>query len=157
MTEEVTEVTEALQTASVGIEASPSEAVSPVTIEKPSTFQQAENLSLRSKAKGKPPLYPPQGGNRQKAKVKNNDKGQTLVTSSQPTLASSPPVDELDVNIKVLEWDDLIATTDSELERLGWTTEQASAYLHATFGQRSRMLLNDEQMLDFIRALQAMP
>ncbi len=147
MTEEVTGVTEALQTASVGIEASPSEAVSPVTIEKPSTFQQAENLSRSEKAKGK----------RQKAKVKNNDKGQTLVTSSQPTLASSPPVDELDVKIKVLEWDDLIATTDSELERLGWTTEQASAYLHATFGQRSRMLLNDEQILDFIRALQAMP
>ncbi len=57
----------------------------------------------------------------------------------------------------VLEWDDLIATTDSELERLGWSTEQASAYLHATYGQRSRMLLNDEQILDFIRALQAMP
>ncbi len=57
----------------------------------------------------------------------------------------------------VLDWDDLIAATDSELERLGWTTEQASAYLHATFGQRSRMLLNDEQILDFIRALQAMP
>ncbi len=147
MTEEVTGVTKAEQTPSVGIEASPTEAVSPVTIEKPSTFQQAENLSLRSKAKGK----------RQKAKVKNNDKGQTLVTSSQPTLASSPPVDELDVNIKVLEWDDLIATTDSELSRLGWSTEQAVDYLHATYGQRSRMLLNDDQMLDFIRSLRAMP
>ena len=57
----------------------------------------------------------------------------------------------------VLEWDDLIATTDSELERLGWSTEQAVDYLHATYGQRSRMLLNDDQMLDFIRSLRAMP
>ena len=57
----------------------------------------------------------------------------------------------------VLEWEDLIATTDSELERLGWTTEQAVDYLKETYGYSSRQLLSDEQILDFIRALQAMP
>ncbi len=57
----------------------------------------------------------------------------------------------------VLDWDDLIAATESELSRLGWSTEQAVDYLKENYGHSSRQLLSDEQMLDFIRALQAMP
>ncbi len=57
----------------------------------------------------------------------------------------------------VLDWDDLIVATDSELERLGWSTEQAVNYLKAHYGHSSRQLLSDEQMLDFIRSLRAMP
>ena len=57
----------------------------------------------------------------------------------------------------VLDWDDLIVATDSELERLGWSTEQAVDYLKETYGHSSRQLLSDDQMLDFIRSLRAMP
>ncbi len=57
----------------------------------------------------------------------------------------------------VLDWDDLIAATESELSRLGWSTEQAVDYLKENYGHSSRQLLSDEQMLDFIRSLRAMP
>ncbi len=57
----------------------------------------------------------------------------------------------------VLDWDDLIAATESELSRLGWSTEQAVDYLKETYGYSSRQLLSDEQILDFICSLRAMP
>ncbi len=57
----------------------------------------------------------------------------------------------------VLEWDDLIVATDSELERLGWSTEKATSYLKETYGKRARALLNDQEILDFLSRLKTMP
>jgi len=56
-----------------------------------------------------------------------------------------------------LNWNDLIATIDAEIARLCWSTEQAQNYLMETYGLKSRQFLSDEQILDFIRRLRAMP
>lgn len=52
---------------------------------------------------------------------------------------------------------DIIAQTDVHIERLGWTPEQGKEYLIKTYNKRGRTLLNEEELRDFLRYLQAQP
>lgn len=76
-----------------------------------------------------------------------NGWGEVVQASSQ---APTPQPLELD-------WKQLIARTDAEMSRLGWSTAQAKAYLKATYGKRSRQLLTDAEILDFLRYLEPQP
>ncbi len=44
---------------------------------------------------------------------------------------------------------DVIAKTDVELQRLGWTPEQGREHLKKTYGKRGRTLLTEEEFMDF--------
>ncbi|MBE9126020.1 MULTISPECIES: hypothetical protein [unclassified Coleofasciculus] len=66
-------------------------------------------------------------------------------TSSQPTPEN--PVD----------FSEIIARTNVELKRLGWTQQQGRDYLVQTYGKRSRQLLTDEELLDFLHHLESEP
>jgi hypothetical protein len=44
-----------------------------------------------------------------------------------------------------------------ELKRLGWTSEQGRNYLLQTYGKRSRQLLSDEELLEFVQHLENLP
>jgi len=57
----------------------------------------------------------------------------------------------------VLDWNQLIARTDAEMERLGWDKQQGKAHLNATYGKRSRQLLTNAEMLDFLGYLEEQP
>lgn len=50
-----------------------------------------------------------------------------------------------------------IAKTQIELTRLGWTNEQGTAHLQKTYGKRSRRLLTEEELLDFLHYLESLP
>ena len=52
---------------------------------------------------------------------------------------------------------DVIAKTDVELQRLGWTPDQGREYLIKTYGKRGRSLLSEEQLLDFLKYLESQP
>lgn len=52
---------------------------------------------------------------------------------------------------------DVIAKTDVEIERLGWTKEQGREYLKKTYGKLGRSLLSEEELLDFLRHLESQP
>lgn len=52
---------------------------------------------------------------------------------------------------------DVIAKTDVEIERLGWTKEQGREYLKQTYGKLGRSLLSEEELLDFLRYLESQP
>ncbi|MEA5596385.1 hypothetical protein [Rivularia sp. UHCC 0363] len=52
---------------------------------------------------------------------------------------------------------DVIAKTDVELERLGWTPQQGREYLIDTYGKRGRTLLTEEELLDFLNHLESQP
>lgn len=52
---------------------------------------------------------------------------------------------------------DVIAKTDVEIERLGWTKEQGRDYLKKTYGKIGRTLLSEEELLDFLRYLESQP
>ena len=56
-----------------------------------------------------------------------------------------------------LDFSDIIARSDVELKRLGWTSEQGRNYLLETYGKRSRQLLSDEELLEFLRHLESQP
>jgi hypothetical protein len=52
---------------------------------------------------------------------------------------------------------DVIARTNSELSRLGWDNKKGRDFLLETYGKRSRQLLTDEELLDFLERLESEP
>lgn len=56
-----------------------------------------------------------------------------------------------------IDFSDIIARTNVELKRLGWTTQQGKDYLLQTYGKRSRQLLTDAELLDFLHHLESQP
>lgn len=55
------------------------------------------------------------------------------------------------------DYSDIIARTNVEMKRLGWTSEQGRDYLIGTYGKRSRQLLEDEQLIEFLQYLETLP
>jgi hypothetical protein len=70
-----------------------------------------------------------------------------LETHTSSTPATSAPID----------FSDIIARTNVELKRLGWTNQQGRDYLVQTYGKRSRQLLTDGELLDFLHHLESEP
>ena len=56
-----------------------------------------------------------------------------------------------------IDLSDIIAKTDAEMERLGWTPHQGREYLIQTYGKRGRTLLTEEELLDFLQHLESIP
>jgi hypothetical protein len=56
-----------------------------------------------------------------------------------------------------IDFSDVIARTNVELKRLGWTNQQGRDYLVQTYGKRSRQLLTDAELLDFLNHLESQP
>lgn len=56
-----------------------------------------------------------------------------------------------------IDFSELIARTNVELKRLGWTNQQGRDYLLQTYGKRSRQLLSDDELLDFLHHLESEP
>jgi len=56
-----------------------------------------------------------------------------------------------------VDFSDIIARTNVELKRLGWTNQQGRDYLVQTYGKRSRQLLTDAELLDFLHHLESEP
>ncbi|MDP5339621.1 MAG: hypothetical protein NWQ28_13740 [Nodularia sp. (in: cyanobacteria)] len=52
---------------------------------------------------------------------------------------------------------DVIAKTDVELQRLGWTPEQGREHLIKTYGKRGRTLLTEEELHSFLQHLESQP
>ena len=69
-----------------------------------------------------------------------------LSQSNPPNLPQSP-----------VDLSDIIAQTDVELRRLGWTSAQGREYLEQTYGKRSRQQLSDEELLTFLLYLESQP
>lgn len=55
------------------------------------------------------------------------------------------------------DFSSVIAKTNTELKRLNWSTQQGREYLMSKYGKRSRQLLSDEELLDFLHYLEAQP
>ena len=55
------------------------------------------------------------------------------------------------------DFSDIVARTNVELKRLGWTNQQWRDYLVKTYGKRSRQLLTDAELLDFLHHLESEP
>ena len=74
-------------------------------------------------------------------------------TAPEPEVSEKPPI----IEEETLDFSDIIARSNAELKRLGWTTEQGREYLIQTYGKRSRQVLSDEELLEFLRYLESLP
>jgi hypothetical protein len=56
-----------------------------------------------------------------------------------------------------MDLSELIAMTDVEIERLGWTPEQGRKYLQKAFSKQSRQRLTPQELKQFLDHLKAQP
>ena len=55
----------------------------------------------------------------------------------------------------ILDFWDVIAQIDAELERLGWSKEKAIAHIQSRYGCKTRWKLKDDELLEFLAYLKA--
>ncbi len=72
--------------------------------------------------------------------------------SQQPFLNSSPANEDLDESDEFIA--DIIAQIDIEINRLGWTKEQGRDCLLQNYGKKSRLLLSNQELQEFLQYLQ---
>ncbi|MEH1831931.1 MAG: hypothetical protein V7L29_07620 [Nostoc sp.] len=54
-----------------------------------------------------------------------------------------------------VNFSEVIAQIDIEMQLRGWTTVQGREYLKKTYGKRSRFLLTEEELHEFLHYLQS--
>lgn len=116
---------------------------------KPGKQKAAQDTPLSTTAKGKtaslPPIFPATG-----------DYVEGVPPyGEEPDVSSPAPV--VSRPVETTDFSSDIAKTDIQLKRLGWTPEQGAAYLQKTYGKRSRRLLTDAELLDFLHYLESLP
>jgi hypothetical protein len=77
--------------------------------------------------------------------------------SSSEDVATPTTVGRKKKKSEPVDLSDVIAKTDVELQRLGWTPEQGREYLIKTYGKRGRTLLTEEELYTFLQYLQSQP
>ncbi|WP_223277962.1 hypothetical protein [Nostoc sp. 'Peltigera membranacea cyanobiont' 232] len=65
--------------------------------------------------------------------------------------------DKVITKISSKDLSQVLAKTDIEIQRLGWTPEQGREYLIKTYGKRGRTLLTEEELHQFLQYLQSQP
>ena len=59
--------------------------------------------------------------------------------------------------MKAVNFGEVIAQTDVEIQRLGWTAEQGGEHLKKNYEKRSLTLLTEVELLDFLQYLVSQP
>ncbi|BDM78138.1 hypothetical protein [Acaryochloris marina] len=88
---------------------------------------------------------PRRGASRRQKPKATTAKRKASRSSSVDTAALDSPLD----------LSDIIAQTDVELKRLGWTSTQGRQHLQQTYNKRSRQHLTDQELLEFLDFLQS--
>ncbi|AFZ43158.1 hypothetical protein PCC7418_0949 [Halothece sp. PCC 7418] len=73
-------------------------------------------------------------------------------TETEAGASASSRAEEL-----IMDSSDIIARTNVELRRLNWTSEQGRKFLEETYGKRSRSLLSESELLEFLQYLEKQP
>ena len=63
-------------------------------------------------------------------------------------------MENLSASANPVDLSDVIAQTDVELTRLGWSSTQGREYLEKTYGKRSRQQLTDDELMSFLLYLE---
>ena len=58
---------------------------------------------------------------------------------------------------QTIDYTEVIARTNFEMNRLGWTEEQGRSHLREIYGKRSRHSLTDRELLQFLKFLEEQP
>jgi hypothetical protein len=76
---------------------------------------------------------------------------------SEPVIAPVAPPKLALSSSEPIDFSEVIAKSNMELKRLGWSSDQGRNYLLQTYGKRSRQLLSDEELLEFLLHLESQP
>lgn len=82
---------------------------------------------------------------------------QDVITEDTPllnNLTNEQP--EKTATSATMDFSQIINQTTIELKRLGWSQEDGKKYLLATYGKKSRHLLSDEELIEFLNYLQTL-
>ncbi|MGB7249080.1 MAG: hypothetical protein WBC73_09085 [Phormidesmis sp.] len=82
--------------------------------------------------------------------IEENSEAIAPAKPSAATLA----LESFNTSVNPVDLSDVIAQTDVELTRLGWTSAQGRDYLEKTYGKRSRQHLSDEELMSFLLYLE---
>ena len=74
--------------------------------------------------------------------------------SNQTVSAAAVALESFNTSALPVDLSDVIAQTDVELRRLGWTSTQGREYLEKTYGKRSRQQLTDDELMSFLLYLE---
>lgn len=80
----------------------------------------------------------------------------TEPAASKPS-AATIALENFSTSATPVDLSDVIAQTDVELTRLGWSNAQGREYLEKTYGKRSRQQLTDEELMSFLLYLEEQP
>jgi hypothetical protein len=78
-------------------------------------------------------------------------RSETLEVAPTPVVVPAAPIDY------GLDLSDAIAQIGMEIDRIGWTKKQGSAYLQQTYGKRTRAELTETELFCFLNYLKSMP
>lgn len=78
---------------------------------------------------------------------------ESSAASAQPS-AAAIALENFNTSTLPVDLSDVIAQTDVELRRLGWTSVQGREYLEKTYSKRSRTQLTDEELMSFLLYLE---
>lgn len=86
----------------------------------------------------------------------NSDENNLILFPSEPQENSfSEPSLTLPLDLsETIDFSQIIDQTSIEMKRLGWTQDQGKKYLLETYGKKSRHLLSDEELIEFLQYLQ---
>jgi hypothetical protein len=84
-------------------------------------------------------------------KVASVSKNTLIASEVEPEVSPASAVS----SATPIDFSDIIARTNVQLKRLGWTNQQGRDYLVQTYGKRSRQLLTDAELLDFLTHLES--
>jgi hypothetical protein len=77
---------------------------------------------------------------------------QAAFVASEPMKAIVP-----DMSTEPIDLSDAIAQIGTEIERIGWTKKQGSTYLQQTYSKKTRAELTEDELLEFLHYLKALP
>ncbi|MBE9060932.1 hypothetical protein [cf. Phormidesmis sp. LEGE 11477] len=79
----------------------------------------------------------------------------SMQAASTPSIsAAAIALENFNTSALPVDLSDVIAQTDVELRRLGWTSAQGREYLEKTYGKRSRQQLTDDELMSFLLYLE---
>ncbi len=81
----------------------------------------------------------------------------TKTPSPSSESATEPSSQSSSTDYTSMDYSDIIARTNVELKRLQWTNEQGRKFLEQTYGKRSRQLLSEQELLEFLQYLEKQP
>jgi hypothetical protein len=115
------------------------------------------DLSKKNKSNDIAPLKEPE---QPVILIEQKPSQKNIPTVEEPVIpivnGSQPPQLPLET-IAPIDSSQMIAMINLELKRIGWNTEKGREYLLSTYGKKSRHMLSDQELADFLEHLKSEP